>query len=61
MPQIINGNDAWVAVERECGCGTYFDYAEQACVHPWEFTPTCSATSIPLPPTRECKIECPTC
>ncbi|CAO1431915.1 unnamed protein product [Diamesa serratosioi] len=61
LPQLVNGSAVWVVIERACGCRTYFDYAKQACVHPFEFTPTCSATSNPLPPTRECVIECPTC
>ncbi|CAO1431274.1 unnamed protein product [Diamesa tonsa] len=61
MPQLVNGNAVFVAIERACGCRTYFDYAKQACVHPFEFTPTCTATPSPLPPTRECIVECPTC
>ncbi|CAO1430103.1 unnamed protein product [Diamesa hyperborea] len=53
--ELIDRYAVWVAIERECGCRTYFDY------DPFEFTSTCSATENPLPPIRVCKVECPTC
>lgn len=52
---------SWEAIERDCGCETYFSYSDQRCVHPPEWINRCSGTLVPLPPPDECKVECPTC
>lgn len=50
----------WEALRRPCGCMTLFDYKEQRCVHPHEFTPLCNgspASPIPVP----CPVVCLDC
>ena len=32
----------WMAIERQCACGTLFDYGRQYCVHPIEWNPQCA-------------------
>lgn len=54
-------NGRWEAIERPCGCMTYFDYAAQRCLHPAEWTSNCVSTPRPPPPPTACKLYCPTC
>jgi hypothetical protein len=60
-PNILNGNYIFEVVVRDCGCLTYFDYAQQACVFPADWNPQCISTPIPPPQPTECPRECPTC
>lgn len=57
-PSALGG---WAAIERQCGCMTYFDYAAQRCLHPFEWTSNCNATPNPPPAPVACKPYCPTC
>ena len=54
-------NGGWAAIERPCGCMTYFDYTAQRCLHPREWTSNCNATPNPPPAPIACPVYCPTC
>lgn len=51
----------WEALERSCGCETYFDYNEQRCVHPFEWANQCYGTASPPPAPVACIKDCPQC
>lgn len=51
----------WEAIERNCGCETYFDYSKQRCVHPFEWESQCYSTASPPPSPVACIIDCPQC
>lgn len=55
----INTFNAWEAIERHCGCETYFNYQEQRCVHPYEWVNLCSGTPINPPSPVPCMREYP--
>lgn len=60
-PIFVNGNYEFEALERDCGCQTYFDYARQACVYPQEWTAQCNSTPNPPQAPNACIVECATC
>lgn len=55
--QDVNGD--WEAITQQCGCSTFFDWAEQRCEHIDGWTPQCTGQSANQIPA-EC-VTCPNC
>jgi len=53
--QCSNQNGAgWVAAPMPCQCGTFFDYQNQRCEFPWDWTPWCLPLPNPIPDPHPC-------
>ncbi|CRK88743.1 CLUMA_CG002640, isoform A [Clunio marinus] len=56
-----NGEYGWRTIERNCGCMTLFNYAEQACIHPRDWSPDCPGVQNPNAVPNACELDCQDC